>query len=350
MTEETAVAERAAAAKVPGAPGRQRAQFFGRLAMLWSPRAERLPSEFRRFIRRCSRRTAFENLWVAKVSVQKGFQIARAELRHILAAAGWKIAREGRYRTAYVIGLYGGGRTYLNELISAHLGKRGKYLIQRLRCHPAPTSLIYSYHATIKYARLFEEPPEVTTRVLQSVGSGFADLIFIYRHPLDSLLSNWIFLRTLLQKPSRGYGFVISQNYGRIEDLSSVLEQNFAEFKAFAAGDASFTAAVPGPPFLSFAEFVEETALFIDCATLSLRLEDFMSDPVREFARMAQVMSVDLDMNGLSVPRPQTQLYRYRAVAERVPQFRAFIEELDGETRGRIERMGYLIELRAPVA
>jgi hypothetical protein len=310
-------------------------------------RAARPPTAFRRFIRRCARRTAFENLWVAKVTVQQQLQVVRAELRHLLAAGGWKIAREGCDRTTYVIGLYGSGRTYINTLISAHLGKRGKYLIQSLRCHPAPTPLIYSYHATIKYTRLFEVPPEVTSRVLQSVRSGFADLIFIYRHPLDSLLSNWIFLRTYM---SRGGGLVISQNYGSTEDLCSALEQNFAEFKAFAAGDASFTATIPGPPFLSFAEFVEETMLFIECATLSLRLEDFISDPLEEFAKIVRVMSVDLDMSGLTLAHPQTQLYRYRAVAERVPQFQAFVGGLDAETRRRIEKMGYQIEGRARAA
>jgi hypothetical protein len=313
-------------------------------------RPDRPPSEFRRLLRRCGRRTAFENLWVAKVSVQIWLQVIRAELTDLLAAGGWRIAREGCDRTGYVIGLYGSGRTYINALISAHLGKRGKYLVQRLRCHPAPTSLIYSYHATIKYTRLYEEPPEVTSRVLQSVRSGFADLIFIYRHPLDSLLSNWIFLRTSMQKPSRGSGLVISQSHARTEDLCCVLEQNFAEFKAFASGDASFTAAIPGPRFLSFAEFVEETMLFIESATLSLRLEDFTSDPLAEFAKIVRVMSVDLDMSGLTLPRPQTPLYRYRAVAERVPQFQAFVDGLDVQTRGRIEKMGYQIEARAPAA
>ena len=86
-------------------------------------RAVRPPTEFRRFIRRCARRTPFENLWVAKVSVQKQLQVVRAELRHLLAAGGWKIAREGCDRTAYVIGLYGSGRTYIDALIMSHLGK-----------------------------------------------------------------------------------------------------------------------------------------------------------------------------------------------------------------------------------
>jgi len=54
-------------------------------------------------------------------------------------------------------------------------------------------------------------------------------------------------------------------------------------------------------------------------------------------------MSVDLDTSALRLPRPRTELYRYRKVAQRVPQFQAFIDELDLETKRRIERMGYQI-------
>jgi len=277
-----------------------------------------------------------------KVVLQR-LQVARAEARHLLAACGWRIA-PGCDRTAYVIGLYGTGRHYINELIGANLGRRAIYLIEGLRCHPAPTSLIYSYHATIKYTRLFQEPPELTRQLLQSVRSGFADLIFIYRHPLDSWLTNWIWLRTYMQKPSRGYGRDISVVYRNVEELCVELEQNFAEFKAFADGDPAFTAIFPGPRFFSFAEYVEETTLFIERATLSLRLEDFMADPLREFAKIVRVMSVDLDPSGLRVPRPRTQLYRYKTVAERVPRFRAFIDALDAQTKRRIESLGYPIE------
>jgi hypothetical protein len=41
-----------------------------------------------------------------------------------------------------------------------------------------------------------------------------------------------------------------------------------------------------GPPFLSFAELVEETELFR--ATLALRLGDFRVDPVAEFSKIVQ--------------------------------------------------------------
>jgi hypothetical protein len=269
------------------------------------------------------------------------FQIARAEFHHAVTASGLPTIWRGGYRTAYVIGLFGTGRHYVNELIAANLGKRAIYLTEGIRCHPAATALIYSQHATIKYTRMLQGPPDVTDRMLRSVRSGFADLIFIYRHPLDSVLTNWVWLRTYLRHRSRGWGEDILMAYRGTEDLCADLAQNFDEFKAFADGDSSFSAAEPGPRFLSFAEYVEETALYIERATLCLRLEDFMIDPSREFSKLLRVMSIDLDASDLQLPRPRTELFRYKKVAERVPEFQAFIDQLSVETRQRIERMGY---------
>jgi hypothetical protein len=46
--------------------------------------------------------------------------------------------------------------------------------------------MIYSGHATMKHISRAQEPPAVMRRILEAVRSGFADVIFIYRHPLDS--------------------------------------------------------------------------------------------------------------------------------------------------------------------
>jgi len=201
--------------------------------------------------------------------------------------------------------------------------------------------MIYSNHATMKYVSRFQQPPAVTSRILEAVRLGFADLIFIYRHPLDSLLSNWVWWRRWFRDHKAGGG--ISGTYKNTDRLCADLEQSFSEFKAFADGDTDFSAAGPGPRFLTFAEFVEETELFLQSATLTLRLEDFMIDPLKEFSKIVEVMSVDLDLSGLHVAPPKTKPYRYLAVQEKVPRFRDFIHGLDAETKRRIERIGYKV-------
>jgi hypothetical protein len=245
-------------------------------------------------------------------------------------------------RTAYVIGLFGTGRRYINELILEHIGERAKYFRDTIRLHPGPTPMIYSGHATMRHVSRFQEMPAVMRRILEAIGAGFAHSIFIYRHPLDSLLTNWIWWRTYLRDNRWISG--ISQVYKSTDELCVDLERNFHEFKSFADGDPEFFANVPGPPFLSFAEFVEETELHLQSATIALRLEDFMIDPCREFCKIAEVMPADLDLSRLCVARPKTKPYNYLAVKDKVPRFRSFIDGLDAETKRRLESIGYSAE------
>jgi hypothetical protein len=242
-------------------------------------------------------------------------------------------------RTAYLIGLFGTGRRYINELMLANIGERAKYFRDTIGLHPGPTPMIYSGHATIRHVSRGQASPEVMRSILKAVRSGFADLIFVYRHPLDSLLTNWIWWRTYIRENRAISG--ISQAFKTADDLCAEVDQHFFEFKAFADGDPDFFAGMPGPRFLSFSEFVEETELHVQSATLALGLEDFIIDPCKEFSKIIEVMSVDLDLSRVSVTPPKTKPYRYLEVQERVPRFRELIDGLDAETRRRIERIGY---------
>jgi len=288
--------------------------------------ARKSPRKLLQDLIRFARRSPHERAWI---------------VRRYLGNWDWRVPRLGNDRTAYVIGLYGTGRGYINEVLLKNLGKRAKYFRETIRFHPGPTSMIYSGHATIKYVSRDQELPAVTSRILEAVRSGFADLIFINRHPLDSLLTNWIWWRTYLRDNFQIEG--ISQVYKNADDLGGVLEQNFLEFKSFAEGDPDFFAAVPGPRFLSFREFVEEAEIYLQSATLTLRLEDFMIDPLKEFSKIVEVMSVDIDLSRLRVAPPRTKAYGYLAVKEKVPRFRNFINELDAETKRRIEKIGYKV-------
>ena len=256
----------------------------------------------------------------------------------------WKIRSPKNDRTAYVIGLYGSGRDYIGELIQKHLGERAKYFRSvggDVRVRQVQTSMVYSGHATVKHPSIGQAAPEVTSRLIEAARSRTVDLIFIYRHPLDSLLTNWIWGTQMNQGSIRPD--YVSQKYKSTDDLCAYLEQNFSDFKAFAEGDPSWFKSGECPRFLSFREFVEETELFLQAATLAVRLEDFMVDPLKEFSKIAKTMSVDLDVRSLQIAPPKTKPYRYLAVSEKVPQFRDFVDGLDMETKRQIEYCGYKI-------
>ena len=270
---------------------------------------------------------------------------------------GWVVPRLRNDRTTYIIGLFGSGRSYINNLITENIGERAQFFVDGvLRLHSAPTSLIYSGHATMRYLSRGQLPPAVMSGILKAVKRRFADLIFVYRHPLDTLLTNWIWWRTAIRDRRLIGG--LSDVYKNTEDLCADLDQNFLEFKAFAEGDPEFFAAAPGQPsssreqedrfwfqghrFLSFREFVEETELALQFATLSLRFEYFIIDPLKELSKIAKVMSVDLDsLSSVRVDPPRTEPYRYLAVKEKVSRFKDFIDGLDAETKRRIEKIGY---------
>jgi hypothetical protein len=242
-------------------------------------------------------------------------------------------------KTNYIIGLFGTGRLYINELLIENIGDRAKYLRDTIRLYPGPTPMIYSGHATVKYVSRAQELPAVTSCIRQAVRSGFANLIFLYRHPLDSLLTNWVWWRTYIRHHRAISG--ISQIYKNTEDLCTDLEPNFSEFLAFAEGDPHFFSGLPGPRFLSFPEFVEETELHLQFANLKLRLEDCMIDPNPEFAKVLELVAPDVDRNNLRVPPPRAKAYGYLAVLETLPAFRNFVDGLDTETKRRIARIGY---------
>ena len=279
----------------------------------------------------------------ARKSPREQLQVARATVDYRLIEMGWKVPHLGNDRTAYINGLFGSGRWYINGLIQQNIGVRAKYFrdVFHFRFHPGPTSMIYSGHATMRHDSWGHRSPAVTNCILEAVRSRFADLIFIDRHPLDSLLTNWIWLRTF----GRGKRMIlgISQLYKNTDDLCALLDQNFLEFKSFAEGHSDFAAVLPGERFMSFPEFVEESDLFLQSATLTLHLEDFMIDPLKEFSKIVEVMSVDLDLSRLRLALPNTTPYRHLAVKEKVPQFRNFINGLNKETKRRIERIGYSV-------
>lgn len=285
--------------------------------------------------------------------VQMCRRVARKSPREILwkgfSALGetdwyWKIHSPTNDRTAYVIGLYGSGRDYIGELVQRHLGPRAKYFRSvsgDVRMRRVQTSMIYSGHATIKHPSIGQAPPEITNSLIKLAKSRAADLIFICRHPVDSLLTNWIWgLQMNSGSTNPAY---VSQIYKNIDDLCAYLQQNFSNFRAFAEGDPLWFKDGHAPRFLSFKEFAEETELFLQVATLALRLEDFSVDPRKEFSKIVKVMAVKGDLSGAQIEPPKAKPYKFLAVRKKVPEFRNFLDGLGAETKKSIEHCGYAL-------
>jgi hypothetical protein len=70
-----------------------------------------------------------------------------------------------------------------------------------------------------------------------------------------------------------------------------------------------------------------------------------MIDPVKEFSKIGKVMSAALDVSRLRVVPLRAKLYGHLAVRDKVPRFRDFINGLNAETKGRIEKIGYSVNV-----
>jgi len=284
-----------------------------------------------------SKDVVLEQLSMDVIALER--RLALSEQRHAALAGSSPVVVQP---TVYILGLFGSGRRYINQLVLDNLGERKRYFRDTIRVHPGPTPMIYSGHATIAHISRDQEPPEVTSRILEAAALGYAKLIFIYRHPLDSLLTNWVWWRTYIRDNRWVEG--ISQIYKNTDELCADLERNFPEFKTFADGDPAFFAASPGVPFLSFTEFVEETELHLQHATVAVRLEDFKIDPRKEFSKIAGILGIDPDASGLRISAPKSKPYGYLTVQQKAPRFGNYIANLDTVTKRRIEKLGYRVE------
>jgi ABC-type Na+ transport system ATPase subunit NatA len=74
---------------------------------------------------------------------------------------------------------------------------------------------------------------------------------------------------------------------------------------------------------------------------LSLRFEDSVIDPFKEFTKITETPSVQLDRDRLGISPPEAKAYRHLTVKERVPRFREFVDRLEADTKRRIEKMDY---------
>ena len=204
--------------------------------------------------------------------------------------------------------------------------------------------MIYSGHMTLRHVSTGLHPPEIGSRIVELVRSGAGKMIFIYRHPLDLLLTNWVWWRSNVRAGATGpeHGAFISSSFKTLDALCKIVEQEWANFEAFAMGDPVFFADVPGACFLSFAEFVEESVLLFEQATLRLPFEAFMTNPYAAFVKVIDVISPEMHLSStLHIRRPQSKPGTHLVVMKSVPRFNKFVNSISPETKRLMLKLGY---------
>ncbi|MCW5701031.1 MAG: hypothetical protein KIT82_00385 [Bradyrhizobium sp.] len=246
-------------------------------------------------------------------------------------------------RPTYILGLYGTGRWYLNELVMYCSGQRGYYFLDDLRHRKGGPPIIWSGHTTVIHDQVAgHEPAALGRSVLKLAEEGAADIIFIHRHPLDSLLTNWTWWREFLAKKKMISGIV--GKYSTQEEFFKDVANNFDELALFADGSKDFMRlySEEHTHFFSLRQFVVETAAFVNHESVhSFRFEDFISEPNEQFSRIMRIIDPLAISGKIDVPKPRAEKNRYIEVCKHVPAFKNLVESLPRDVKLQINELGY---------
>jgi hypothetical protein len=249
-------------------------------------------------------------------------------------------------RPTYIIGIFGSGRMYLTSLVLHTDPEVAYYYRGEWRHYLGNIPVILSGHVTSMYEGAFCDRPDYGRVLLERAAAGLINLVFVYRHPLDSLLSNWVWFRKFLrqEKPASG----IAASYKTEADLHRDLSENFDEFCLFCEGSKDFARVATGTSrdwrFLSLLEFIHETEVFLSSANVhAFRFEDFQIDAATQFKRFASILAPDLPPKLDQLPAPQAASSRYLSARENVSAFRAKIDSLPTHITKRIVALGYSV-------
>jgi hypothetical protein len=250
-------------------------------------------------------------------------------------------------KPTFINGLYGSGRSYINSLIQKSNLDIAYYFQDREPRYNLPAvPVIRSGHTTSIYKVAGLYPPDYGRALLERAAAHQINFVFIYRHPLDSLLTNWVWFRHLHISKKMTSG--ITQVYKSEEDFHRELDSNIYEFSLFCGGSKDFTritkGSEPSSAFLSLLEFVDETEAFMTSPNVQcFRLEDFVSDTAEEFKRLVSIVAPDLIPNLGKVPMPRSSSSHYHSAKKNVSSFRSLIGSLPTDIVRRIEAMGYSV-------
>jgi hypothetical protein len=246
----------------------------------------------------------------------------------------------------YIVGIFGSGRQYVGGLLQHSDPEIAYYLRGDLRHYYGAVPVIFTGHVTSIYESALCDHPSFGRTLLDRAAADLISLIFIYRHPLDSLLSNWAWIRRFLRHEAPTTG--IAQAYKSEEDFHRDLDDNFDEFSLFCDGSADFARIVTGSEinwrFLSLREYIHETEVFIGGANVqSFRFEDFKADAAAEFKRLVSILAPDLPPEIGNPVAPRALSSRYRSARENVGAFRSFMDSLPTDITKRIMALGYSV-------
>jgi hypothetical protein len=248
-------------------------------------------------------------------------------------------------KPTYLLGLFGTGRQYLNSLFLKSNLEIAYYFRDCCHNYFGAVPVIFSGHVASTYERVGFRTPDFWRTLIERAAAGLVNLIFIYRHPLDSVLSNWAYFHHLKKT---GVPRGIARGYKAAEDFHRDLNDNIYEFSLFCGGSQDFPRVLAGSygkgGFMSLFEFIRETEVFVSNPNVHcFRFEDFQRDATAEFKRLVSILAPNLTHQVDHAASPEASSSRYQSAKENVTSFRALMDSLPADVKKRIMALGYSV-------
>lgn len=259
------------------------------------------------------------------------------------------VAQSEVERSLVIVGLFGTGRTYFSDQILQHPATGPIYQEGLASCgYFEHHRFICSGHATLRHVSSFQmEPNETEKRLILPLRQGHHNILFILRHPFDSLFSNWAWWRRYCESQvlhKQAVVGVFGGNDGLAEDIR-LHRDAFIAFLTEGKVPALNGRVETREHFLSLDAILEESMLWLGIEHVkSLRFEQVHEDP-EAVARTISETIFRPGTSNLSLTVPKSNSFNFRTVFQEYPDIASLVKSHCSRAAiEKISSLGYEID------
>jgi len=227
-------------------------------------------------------------------------------------------------KSTIINGAYGTGRHYFNYLVKSQQRLLPYFRDCQQYCYPSKFSSINSTHAFFTLNTPYSWSDLSDFLIPDSLARSQSMLISVVRHPIDCLISNWIWFFNLVKDHSP-YTSIADSTFSNDSILADFISTHFSSLQSFVNGDLlervfdflDFGSCIDhrlrGPCFLSFPTFLEEMKAGVNAAHLSFKFESFSDALDPSLIKFYSSLGLDHDeilLDGIEPPKAEP--YRYK--------------------------------------
>ena len=257
------------------------------------------------------------------------------------------IELENDISSTVIIGLLGSGRTLLNNILDKSISYQFLKHEGLENCgFKSRIPMIYSGHATLKTVSSFQKNPDFSKKkLIEPLANGCHQMIFMLRHPLDSLFSNYFWWQHCILINS-AHSLGISSVYRGLDEFIEKIESDIVSFCHFVeTGEITKNNNGFGK-FLSLNEFIYETFLWSQVPSMNVfKFEDFLDDYLGQIEKLEILLSPNCRLP-LSKARILGSRNNYKYICSKSESVKKIIQKsLTNFSEKAIVELGFELEI-----